>query len=114
MQHALIYHSLQIRALTACPDPQNGLWPSTDWQDVLITLRLFEKPIPESDVLSGREVLARVSGKTVDWTKPVLYVATNPHLKDLVRPIVPPIVWETKERKGSFARLVLESITVSG
>jgi hypothetical protein len=30
LQHALIYHSLQIRALTACPDPQNGLWPGTE------------------------------------------------------------------------------------
>ena len=76
-----------------------------DVRDVLITL--FEKPIPEADVVS-REVVTRVLGKTVDWTKPVLDVATNPHLKDLVRPGVPPIVWETKERKGSFARSVLD------
>ena len=84
-----------------------------DVRDVLITL--FEKPIPEADVVS-REVVARVLGKTVDWTKPVLDVATNPHLnlKDLVRPGVPPIVWETKERKGSFARSVLDPITIAG
>jgi hypothetical protein len=78
-----------------------------DMRDVLITL--FEKPIPESDVVS-REVVTRV-----DWTKSVINIASIPHLKDLVRPGVPPIVWETKERKGSFARSVLDPImTVAG
>ena len=80
-------------------------------RDVLITL--FEKPIPEADVVS-REVVTGVLGKTVDWTKSVLDVATNPHLKGLVRPGVPPIVWETSERKSSFARSVLDPITVAG
>jgi hypothetical protein len=80
-------------------------------RDVLITL--FEKSIPEADVVS-REVVTRVLGKTVDWTKAVTDIATNPHLKDLVRPGVSPIVWETKDRKGSFARSVLDPITVAG
>ncbi len=61
----------------------------------------------------SREVVTRVLGKTVDWTKAAIDVATNPHLKDLVRPGVSPIVWETKDRKGSFARSVLDPITVA-
>ncbi len=83
----------------------------SDVRDVLIAL--FEKPIPEADVVS-REVVTHVLGKTVHWTKAVIDVATNPHLKDLVRPGVPPIVWETKDRKNSFARSVLDPITVAG
>ena len=47
----------------------------SDVQNVLITL--FEKPIPEADVVS-REVVTRVLGKTVDWNKPVIDVANQP------------------------------------
>ena len=57
----------------------------------------------------------RVLGKSVDFSKPILDVASNPHLWDLVRPGVPPIVWKTKEmKKGNNVCSVLDPITVAG
>jgi hypothetical protein len=38
---------------------------------------LFEKPIPESDSVS-REITSRVLGMSVDFSKPILDVASNP------------------------------------
>ena len=83
----------------------------SDVWDVLITL--FENPIPEADSVS-REIVTRVLGKPVDWSKPAIDFATNPYLKELVRPGVSAIVWETKERKNSHARSVLDPIAFAG
>ena len=80
-------------------------------RDVLVDM--FEKPIPESESVS-REISSRVLGMSVDFSKPILDVASNPHLRDLVRPGVPPIVWESKERKkGTNARSVLDPIMIA-
>ena len=81
-------------------------------RDVLVDM--FEKPIPESEAVS-REIASRVLGMSVDFSKPILDIATNPHLQDLARPGVPPLVWESKERrKGTNARTVLDPIAVAG
>ncbi len=75
-------------------------------RDVLVDM--FEKPIPESEGVS-REIASRVLGMSVDFSK------SNPHLLDLVRPGVPPLVWESKDRKnGTNARTVLDPIAVAG
>ena len=82
-----------------------------DLREVLIAM--FEKPVPETDTVS-REVLTRILGtKQIDWT-PILDIAVNPHLSALARAGVPPIVWETKERRSSNARTVLEPISTAG
>ena len=83
-------------------------------RDVLVDL--FEKPIPESESEAvSREIASRVLGMSVDFSKPILDIATNPHLQDLARPGVPPLVWESKERKkGTNARTVLDPIAVAG
>ena len=73
---------------------------------------MFEKPIPESEGVSG-EIASRVLGMSVDFSKPILDIASNPHLRDLARPGVPP--WESKDRKkGTNARTVLDPIAVAG
>ena len=75
---------------------------------------MFEKPIPESEGVS-REIASRVLGMSVDFSKPILDVASNPHLRDLARPGVPPLVWERKDmKKGTNARTVLDPIAVAG
>jgi hypothetical protein len=75
---------------------------------------MFEKPVPETDTVS-REVLTRILGtKQIDWTTPILDIAANPHLSALARPGVPPIVWETKERRSANARTVLDPIATAG
>jgi hypothetical protein len=84
----------------------------TDIQAALIAL--FESPVPESDRV-GREVLTRVLGsKTIDFNTPIIDIAANPHLSGLTRLGVPPIVWETKERRATNARTVLDPISTAG
>ncbi len=46
--------------------------------DVLVDL--FEKPITESEAVS-REIASRVLGMSVDFSKPILDIATNPHAR---------------------------------
>ena len=83
-----------------------------DLQEVLIVM--FKKPVPDTDNVS-REVLTRILGtKQIDWTQPILDIAANPHLSALARAGVPPIVWETKERRSTNARTVLEPISTAG
>ena len=83
-----------------------------DLREVLIAM--FEKPVPETDTVS-REVLTRILGtKQIDWTQPILDIAANPQLSALARAGVPPIVWETKERRSANARTVLEPISTAG
>ena len=79
-----------------------------------VLIDLFEQPIPDSDLV-GREIMTRVMGQPVDWSKPIIDIASNPHLKALARTGVPPIVWETSERmKATNARTVLDPITTAG
>ena len=80
-------------------------------RDVLIDL--FEMPIPETAPVN-REIVSRILGKSVDWSTPVIHIASNPHLQALTRPGVLPIVWETKERRSANARTVLEPISTAG
>jgi hypothetical protein len=83
-----------------------------DMRNTLISL--FETPVPETDLV-GREVLTRVLAvKPSDFEKPLIDIATNVHLQALIRPGVPPIVWETKERHNSRARTVLDPVATSG
>ena len=59
--------------------------------------------------------MTHVMGQPVDWSKPIINIASNPHLKALARPGVPPIVWETSERmKATNAHTVLDPITTAG
>ena len=45
----------------------------------------------------------------MDWSKPIIDIASNLDLKALARPGVPPIVLETSERtKATNARTVLD------
>ena len=83
----------------------------TDLRNVLISL--FESPMPDTDTV-GKEVLTRVLGQPMDWSKKIIDIASNPHLSALARPGVPPIVWETKDRKASNARTVLDPISNAG
>ena len=81
-------------------------------RDVLIDL--FEMPIPETSPVN-REIVSRILGKSVDWSTPVIHIASNPHLQALTRPGVLPIVWETKARKkNGVARSVLDPIAAAG
>jgi hypothetical protein len=81
-------------------------------QDVLIDL--FKTPIPESAPVN-REIVSRILGKSVDWSPPVIHIASNPHLQALARPGVLPIVWETKARKkNDIARSILDPIAAAG
>ena len=47
-------------------------------RDVLIDL--FEMPIPETSPVN-REIVSRILGKSVDWSTPVIHIASNPHSK---------------------------------
>jgi hypothetical protein len=54
-------------------------------------------------------------GRPVDFSRPIIDIASNPDLKALARAGVPPIVWETSERmKATNARTVLDPITTAG
>ncbi len=83
-----------------------------DIQTALIALSASS--VPESDQV-GREVLSRVLGnQATDFDKLIIKIATNPHLSGLSRPGVPSIVWETKERRATLARTVLDPISTAG
>jgi hypothetical protein len=76
-----------------------------DMRNTLISL--FETPVPKTDLV-GREVLTRVLAvKPSDFEKQLIDIATNVHLQGLIRPGVPPIVWETKERHSNRAHTPL-------
>ncbi len=78
-------------------------------RDVLIDL--FEMPIPETAPVN-REIVSRILGKSVDWSTPVIHIASN---QALARPGVLPIVWETKYRKqAGLARSILDPIAAAG
>jgi hypothetical protein len=121
-QVSYIVTSANVTIISLCMNPCSDCMPGPAERafarhraDVLaVLIDPFEKPIPESEVVS-REVLTRVLGKSVDWSKPIIDVASNPHLEALARPGVPPIVWETKDRKkGTNARSVLDPIAIAG
>ena len=77
-------------------------------------IALFEIPVPETDLV-GREVLTRVLGvKPSDFERPLIDIAVNVHLSGLIRPGVPPIVWETKELHSTRARTVLYPVATAG
>ena len=77
-------------------------------------ISLFETPVPETDLVC-REVLTRVLAvKPSDFEKQLIDIATNVHLQGLIRPGVPPIVWETKERHSTRARTVFYPIATAG
>ena len=79
-----------------------------------VLIDLFEIPIPETAPVN-REIVSRILGKSVDWSTPVIHIASNPHLQALARPGVLPIVWETKARKkNGVARSVLDPIAAAG
>ena len=52
--------------------------------------------------------------QTIAFNKPIIDIAGNPHLAGLSRPGVPPIVWETKEKRTGLARTVLDPISTAG
>ena len=83
-----------------------------DMRNTLILL--FETPVPKTD-LAIREVLTRVlEVKPSDFEKQRIDIATNVHLQGLIRPGVPPIVWETTEQHNSRALTVLDPVATAG
>ena len=80
-------------------------------RDTLISL--FEIPVPKTDLVS-REVLTRVLAvKPTDFEKQLIDIAKNVHLSGLIRPGVPPIVWETKERHRARAGTILDPVATA-
>ncbi len=49
-----------------------------------------------------------------DFEKQLINIATNVHLQALIRPGVPPIVWETKELHNSSVCTVLDPVATAG
>ena len=45
--------------------------------DVLeVLIDLFERPIPDSDIV-GREIMTHVMGQPMDWSKPIIDIASH-------------------------------------
>ena len=83
----------------------------TVW-DALI--ELLEAPVIESNTV-GRSVLASTFGdQNVPFDKPVIEIASNPHLAPLINPGAHPIVWETKLKRAQSYRSVLDPISTAG
>ena len=75
---------------------------------------LFESPVPETDAVA-RAVLTQILGKQdIDFDKPIIDIASNPHLSSLARAGVKPVVWESKERHEVGYRTVLDPIGTAG
>lgn len=75
---------------------------------------LFETPVPENDA-AGRAVLTQILGKQdIDFDKPIIDIASNPHLSGLTRAGVKPVVWESKEKHEAGSRTVLDPIGLAG
>ncbi len=81
-------------------------------RDALI--ELLEAPLIESNTV-GRSVLASTFGdQNVPFNKPVIDIASNPHLVPLINPGARPIVWETKLKRAQSFRSVLDPILTAG
>jgi hypothetical protein len=81
-------------------------------RDALI--ELLEAPVIESNTV-GRSVLASTFGdQDISYDKPVIDIASNPHLVPLITPGARPIVWETKLKKEQSYRSVLDPISTVG
>jgi hypothetical protein len=104
-----------------CPDSKRcpAVWAlvshRTHVRDALIAL--FETPVPASNGV-GRKVLTRVlCSKEINFDKPILDFTTNRHLEAMAKQHdggMIPAVWETKKRKESNAKTVLDSIKNDG
>ena len=79
-------------------------------------IELLESPVIESNTV-GRSVLSSTSGdENVPFDKPVIEIASNPHLAPLINPGARPIVWETKIKKPEAQNYcsVLDPISAAG
>ncbi len=95
---------MSCRAVRAHGKHRVAIW------DVLI--ELFEAPVIESNTV-GRSVLESTFGPG-DQDKPVIDIASNPHLVPLINPGARPIVWETKLKKEKSFSSVLDPISTAG
>ena len=77
-------------------------------------IELLETPVIDSNSV-GRSVLTSTFGEdNVPFDKPVIEIASNPHLAPLINPGARPIVWETKLKRAQSYRSVLDPISTAG